>query len=213
MSSKFWAVIGAILVIFFGILIFRGDHEAAAPASNKLTSHVKGEGAKSVTLVEYGDFQCPACESYNPVVDQIFAKYSADIKLQFRNFPLTSLHPNAFAAARAAEAAALQNKFWEMHDTLYASQNWQQWTVSSSPMSFFEAYAKQLGLNAATFKKDYVSDAVNKAINADRDEGNRLGITGTPTFFLDDKKLSVAANADDFSRLIDAEIAKKAKTQ
>jgi protein-disulfide isomerase len=171
-----------------------------------------GQGAKGVTLVEYGDYQCPFCEAYYPTVKQVEQLYDADIHFQFRNFPLTSLHQNAFAAARTAEAAGLQNKFWEMHDALYEAGNWQLWSESRNPTDFFNRLAGQLGLNVTQFKQDYASDKVNKLINADLAEGRKLGVTGTPSFFIDGKKVDINNDLASFKKIIDAEIAKK-KTQ
>jgi protein-disulfide isomerase len=138
---------------------------------------------------------------------------------QVRNLPLTSLHPNAFSAARAAEAAGLQNKYWEMHDALYENQT--AWSASSNPLSFFDAYATQLGLNKASFDKDYASEQVNNAINADTAAFGKTGDEmATPTFYLDGKKLdnttlidtSGRPSAASFEKVINAEIAKKTQS-
>lgn len=215
MSKQFWGVVVIIILIFVGIFAVSGNksNTSSKNSSNKtLTQHVEGKGTTGVTLTEYGDFQCPYCEQYSSTVQQVQAKYGDQIKFQFRNFPLTSLHQNAFAAARAAEAAALQNKYWEMHDALYLSTNWQTWTGASDPIPYFNNYAQQLGLNVTQFKTDYRSSKVNDLINADMSEGNRLGITGTPSFFLDGKQVEVGNTTAGFQKLIDAEIAKKAPT-
>jgi len=119
--------------------------------------------------------------------------------------------PRTKRRARAAEAPALQNKFWEMHDALYETQN--QWSSSSDPSSLFTQYAQQLGLNITKFKADYASIKVNDLINADLAEANKLNLTGTPTFILDGKQIQVGqANTAKtaFESLINAEIAKKA---
>lgn len=216
MSKQFWAVLIVIVAVLVGVFAFTGKEDKSSSGSTKVTAskHITGEGKKGVTLLEYGDFQCPACQQYETVVEQVREKYKSDIYFQFRNFPLTSLHPNAFAAARAAEAANLQGKFWEMHDTLYQTANWQQWTGASAPTSFFNQYAGQLGLDVNKFKEDYASEKVNDIVNADLSEANKLGLTGTPSFFLNGKKLdNVQADLGAFSKLIDAEIAKKASSQ
>ncbi len=136
------------------------------------------------------------------------AEFNDQIKFQFRNFPLVSIHPNAFAGARAAEAGALQNKFWEMHDLLYENQS--QWSAASDPTPYFTQYAKQLGLNAAQFQTDFASSKVNDLVNADLAEGNKLGVSATPTFYLDGKKVDIANDITAFEKLIKDEIAKKA---
>jgi protein-disulfide isomerase len=212
MSKQFWGVVIVVVLLFVGIFAIGGSGSKGddKKSTGTLTQHVEGKGTTGVTLVEYGDFQCPYCEQYSSTVQQVQAKYGDQIKFQFRNYPLTSLHPNAFAAARAAEAAGLQNKYWEMHDALYQPANWQVWTGASDAVPYFNQYAQQLGLNVDQFKKDYLSSKVNDLINSDMAEGNKLGITGTPTFFLDGKKIEVGNTVDGFTKLIDAEIAKKA---
>jgi protein-disulfide isomerase len=224
MDKRFWAVIGIIIVVFFGIIIVN-NRKASAPdgsnnstsskSSNQPTNHVKGENAKNVTLVEYGDFQCPVCGAYEPTVEQVYEKYKADIHFQFRNFPLQQIHQNAFAGARAAEAADKQGKYWEMHDSLYAHQN--EWSATSTPLNAFTGYATTLGMDAKKFQADFSSDAVNKAVNADIKEGEKLNISGTPTFYLNGKQLeneqvsdNRAPSIEKFSKLIDEEIAKQA---
>jgi protein-disulfide isomerase len=107
------------------------------------------------------------------------------------------VHPNAFSAARAAEAADMQGKFWQMHDTLYNPSNWQEWSVSSNPVPYYTAYAKQLGLNMTKFNKDFGSSAVNNRINADLNAfASTKQPTATPTFFLNGKYVANAKLVD-----------------
>ena len=212
MSKTFWAIVAIIVVIFGGILIFKGD-KANAPTgtNNKVqpTSHTLGAGTTGVTLQEYGDYECPFCSQFYPIVKQVTSDYGDKIKFQFSHLPLLQIHPNAFAAARAAEAAGKQGKFWEMHDMLYQNQN--SWASASNPQPTFDSYAQQLGLNTAQFKKDAASSQVNDAINADINKFNTLGYEeSTPTFILDGKKVTVGYDVNAFKKLIDAEIAKKA---
>ena len=222
MSKGFWIVVAAIVVMFGGILWLKGNNKAGAPSNGaQPTNHVEGLGQKHVTLVEYGDYECPYCEQYYPVVKQVAATYNSEIVFQFRNLPLTQIHPNAFAGARAAEAAALQNKFWQMHDALYDNQ--MQWVNSSDPTIFFNQYASQLGLNVTKFKADFAGTQVNNSINADIAAFNKTGNElATPTFFLDGKKINpgislesdgqtanVPASVALFAKLIDQAIAAK----
>ncbi|MGC1176778.1 MAG: thioredoxin domain-containing protein [Candidatus Saccharimonadales bacterium] len=220
MSKQFWGVIVVIILIFVGIFALGGNSSKTSGtkgSSSALTNHVEGKGTTHVTLVEYGDYQCPFCGEYYPTVKQVQSEFNDRIIFQFRNFPLVSIHQNAFAGARAAEAAALQGKFWQMHDLLYENQT--QWSGGSDPSSFFTQYAQQLRLNVAQFKNDYASSKVNDAVNADMAEGNKLKIDSTPTFILDGKELDVRQLVDSsnqpsvsaFEKLINAEIAKKAK--
>lgn len=210
MDKRFWGILAAIAVLLGGIYFLTGssnDSGAQGGEAGTLTNHVKGEGASGVTLTEYGDFECPACAQYYPIVKQVYEKYKGDIKLQFRNFPLFQIHQNAIAAARAAEAADMQGKFWEMHDKLYENQ--QAWTTSRSPQNEFEGYAKELGLNVEKFKTDLKSRTTNDRVQADIREGNRLKVESTPTFFIDGKKISNPGGLEDFNKVIEAAIEQK----
>lgn len=212
MSKQFWGVIIAIIVVFVGIFVLTGNNDSKSNSSGKGTAsqHVSGKGQERVTLVEYGDYQCPYCGQYYPILKQVTEKFNDQITFQFRNFPLSNVHQNAFAASRAAEAAGLQGKFWEMHDKLYENQA--AWSASSDPSVFFDQYASQLGLNVETFKKDSASSKVNDIINADMAEGNRLHVTATPTFFLDGKKIEVSQSVAAFEKVLKDAIAKKQPT-
>ena len=216
MDKRFAAILVAIVIGLGGVFWLTGkksgsSSSSSSKASASLSNHLLGGNAKGVTLVEYGDFQCPYCGEYYPLVKQVSEKYKTDIAIQFRNFPLTSIHKNAFAAARAAEAADKQGKYWEMHDQLYETQDKNGksgWVASSNPLDeYFVGYAKTLGLNTDKFKQDFASSAVNDTINADYDAGQKLNITGTPSFFLQGKKLDPApTDIDGFSKAIDQAI-------
>lgn len=216
MSKQFWAVIAAIVVIFLGIFALGGkksDNGNSSNSNKTLTNHVIGNASSGVKLVEYGDYQCPYCEAYAPTVQQIQEEYKDKVQFQFRNYPLTQAHPNAFAAARAAEAAGLQNKFWEMHEALYSGANYSAWTTAKDPYTLFEGYAKQLGLNTTQFKSDFASNKVNDLINGDMEEGNRIGITGTPSFFINGKAVQIANSPEAFRKVLDQAIAQQAKAK
>jgi protein-disulfide isomerase len=213
MSKQFWGVIIIVVLALVGVFVLSGNKsnsssKSGSGSTSTLTQHIEGQGKSGVTLVEYGDYECPYCGQYFPTVKQIETEYDQQIYFQFRNFPLVSIHQNAFASARAAEAAGLQDKFWEMNNALYESQT--QWSSASNAPPIFDQYATQLGLNLTKFKSDYASGKVNNLINADMAEGNKLGIQGTPTFFLDGKQIQVANSPATFEKLINAEIAKKA---
>jgi protein-disulfide isomerase len=209
MDKRFFAILGAIIIIFIGVVFFTHRGSSNNAASNaKATSHVEGKGSTGVKLVEYGDYECPACGEYYQPVHQTFQKYKKQIYFQFRNFPLTHIHQNAFTAARAAEAAGLQGKYFGMHDKLYANRT--QWIEASDPYSYFQNYARQLGLDLKQFKKDFGSSKVNAKINADKAKGQKLGINATPTFYLDGKKLkNPNPTVQTFSKLINKAIKKK----
>lgn len=203
MDKRFLTILGAIIIIFVGVFAFNQKTSTTDSASNgKPTSHITGEGAKKVTLIEYGDYECPVCLGYYQPLKDAVAQTSKDIYFQFRNLPLSQIHPNAFSSARAAEAAGVQNKYWEMHDLLYENQdpNGQAgWVVSKNALEdYYVKFAKQIGLNEAQFRQDYASDKVNSAINADVAEFDKTKQQkATPTFFLDGKYIENAKFVDD----------------
>lgn len=209
MDKRFWVIVGAILIVFVGFIVINNKDKASAPESDSKgtpTENVRGEGA--ITLVEYGDFQCPACAQYFPIVEQVAEKYEGQMKFQFRNFPLVSIHPNAFAAARASEAAAQQGKFWEMYEKLFSNQ--QDWSSSKNPRGNFDNYAKQIGLDTEKFKTDFASSRTNGTINADIAAAEKAGAQSTPTFVLDGKKIdNPQPSVDAFSKIIDEAIKNK----
>lgn len=196
----------ACVAIFLGI-IFTTKDKADAPnggSSSQLTNHVTGNGKSGVVLIEYGDFNCSACFRYYPIVKQVKEKYKDDIIFQFRHYPLVELHQNALVGARAAEAAGLQGKFWEMHDILF--ENFLEWEKTTNPSSFFEEYAKQIGLDVEKFRQDSKSEQVNDAVQADRAEAKRLEFGGTPTFVLDGKKVELLPTMESFETALNQAI-------
>lgn len=210
MSKRFLIVLVVLTVAFGGFIWFSKAKEAKAPSNtsnSKNSNHTQGAGNKKVTIVEYGDFECPACGAYYPLVEEARQKYGDDITFQFKHFPLVQIHKNAMAAHRAAEAADKQGKFWEMYNLLYSQQ--QSWTTSGNAPTIMEAYAQQLGLNLEQFKADVASSAVNDIINADVKSGQALGINSTPTFYINDKKIDPLPerSVEAFTKLIDEAIA------
>ena len=216
MDKRFLAIIGVIVVVFLGVVLFSNhggsNSKSSSGSPGQPTNHVAGTLNSKVTLVDYGDDECPVCESYFSTVQQVAQKYNTQVKFQFRNLPLLQIHPNAYAGARAAEAADLQGKFWQMHDLLYDPQNWNAWSTSSNPNPYFWQYAQQLGLNVSKFKTDFSGDQVNNRIQADLAAFSKTGQQeATPTFFLNGKYVPnsklVDANGpsvDAFSKVLDA---------
>lgn len=215
MSKQFWAVIAGIVIVLVGIFVLTGDKSDNTnknTSGDAATSHIKGQSTTGVKLVVFGDYQCPYCTLYHPTIKQVTEEYGDKISVQFVNFPLPSLHQNAFAAARAAEAADKQGKFWEMYDLIYTNSDpngANGWVSSKSPSTFFNQYAAQLKLNMDQFKKDYASSAVNDAINADMSKGNKLGIEGTPAFLVNGKKVTIQNTVEDFKKVLDEAIKNK----
>lgn len=203
-SKQFIIIVIVVVGILFGIFSFSNKSENKQSSSNSSangSSHIVGNTKSKVTLIEYGDFQCPACKSYYPIVKQIKEEYSDRIAFQFKHFPLVQIHPNAFVSARAAEAAGKQGKFFEMHDVLYENQD--SWAQSTSPNSIFESYAQQLGLNLDQFKKDMVSEEIATIINADVKSAQAIGGNSTPTFAINNKKIENPKTLDEFKKVID----------
>lgn len=159
----------------------------------------------TVTLVEFADYQCPACGSYAPVVKQLLGEFEGKLNLVYRNFPLLK-HKNARIAAEAAEAAGEQGKFWEMHGKLFESQA--QWSEAGNAKEVFIGYAQQLGLDTDRFKRDLGSDRIRQKIDRDFGDGSVLGVNATPTFYLQGEKLRNPSNYEDFKTLIQAALLK-----
>jgi len=165
---------------------------AASEQNGNIGDHTKGSEDNKVILVEYGDYQCPSCGQAFPGVNTIVEEYNDDLTFVFRNFPLTSIHPNAKAASAVAEAAGLQGKYWEMHDLLYENQD--DWSAldASKRTDMFTRYATTIGLNVETFKTDLTSKPVNQKINFDMAVGKSVNVSATPSFFLNGEKLDEA---------------------
>ncbi|MGV9001414.1 MAG: DsbA family protein [Candidatus Saccharimonadaceae bacterium] len=162
---------------------------AASQQNGNIGDHVKGSDSNKILFVEYADYQCPSCAGAYPNMKTIMQEYSDSVTFVFRNFPLTSIHPNAKAAAATAEAAGLQGKYWEMHDILYQKQN--DWSALSTSQrtTVFNSYASELGLNVDQLTKDVASKNVGQKISFDLALGKSIDVSATPTFFLDGKKI------------------------
>ena len=139
--------------------------------------HAQGPEDAQVTLVEYGDYQCPFCGRAHGVLRELLKQTGDKVRLAFRNFPLTEIHANAERAAQAAEAAAAQGRFWEMHDMLYEHQE-------SLEDEDLRSYAATLGLDQRRFETDVANSAYSERIREDFMSGVRSGVNGTPTFFI-----------------------------
>ena len=209
MSKKAWIIFAAICVVLLGGLVYLSSKDRVDVSnidtskaqkgderSGGIADRVYGKADSKVVLIEYGDFQCPGCGAAFSTIHTLKEKYKDQLAFVFRNFPLASIHPNARAAAAAAEAAGLQNKYWEMHDKLYENQNSWGSTASNERTNVFAVYAQELGLNVDRFKTDLASETVNKKINFDQALGKKIGVNATPTFYLNDKKLDSIQSAD-----------------
>ena len=212
-----WIVIGAssliFLVLFVGLIWSaktkkQAEQVAATTATTfENTGHIKGNASAAATLTEFADFQCPACKAYHPIVNSLMGLYPDDLKLQYKQFPISTIHHNAIAAGVAAEAAARQDKFFEMSDLLFDGQA--EWEGLDNPQSRFLEYAKDLKLDLEKFKKDSQDKSLEATIETMRNEGIKKGVLGTPTFFLNGKKLENPSTLEAFDKLILEATAKK----
>lgn len=201
MSKPVWIAIVVVVALFAGVLWLQGKESYPAPDNAVQTRHIIGKADAIVSLVEYSDFQCPACKLYYPIIEQIIQKYGDRISFEYRHYPLATIHRHAFAAARASEAAAQQGKFWEMYRKLFENQ--QLWESAGDAQEIFVSFAANIGLDVAQFEKDFASSQTNSAINASIAEFNGQNLSkSTPTFLLDGTKIE-ARSVEDFSALIE----------
>lgn len=150
-------------------------------------AHAMGDPNAPVMLEEFGDFECLPCGSAYPVLKNLKKEFGSDVVIVFRQFPLVAKHAHAMDAARAAEAAGFQGKFWPMHDLLYENQK--TWRTAAAPQPLFAEYAEQIGLELNSFKRDVAGDTVNQRIALDRERGYWIGVNSTPTVFLNGREV------------------------
>ena len=170
-------------------------------------AHTLGPATAPARLEEFGDFECPPCGMLHPILKQLQAEFGpTKLRLILREFPLVPNHAHALAAARAAEAAGLQGKFWEMHDIIYEHQK--DWHEAFDVRPIFEGYAKTIGLDVAQFAQDNTSEIVEQRIFLDGKRAHSLGVQGTPTVFLNGKEVPFQSLAPDkLKELINNELA------
>ena len=185
-------IIGSVLLIFaVGYLFSRTPAPSSTSAVDRTAleadlAHTKGatESAK-ITVVEFSDFQCPACRATEPLVAQLAQEYSANVKFAFRHFPLENIHANARAAAIAAEAAAKQNAFWQYHDVLFDKQDeWSEVTDQAKLSELFVSYAADIQLSTDQFKSDLDNPETAGRVTSDSALANQLQVNATPSFFV-----------------------------
>src|SRR5882762_10446845 len=180
-------------------LLLRSNQRA--DSSSRTDTHSSDSANKNVpantvvTLEEFGDYQCPACGQLHPTLKKLKQEYGDRLNFIFRNLPLTKVHQNALAAAQAAEAARVQDRFWEMHDLLYENQA--LWKDDINPRSIFIKFATDLGLNTWQFTRDMDDKQVQMRIEADVDAAAKQGIDGTPTILINGRKLRAEMTTPD----------------
>jgi protein-disulfide isomerase len=179
---------------------------ASLPAVNGNSGHYRGDSNAPLTLVEYGDYQCPPCASFNIVINEVLGRYGDKVRLEFRHYPLTPIHANAMQAAIAVEAAGEQGHYWQMHDALLQSQ--QQWAHAENPQSAFEQIAGRIGLDQKRFMQSLQApEEFQQRITNDIAGGRDVHIEATPTFFLNGRRLEqVQPTVEYFAAAIDEEM-------
>jgi len=230
-KATIWFIVIFIVVVTAGVII-AGAYSSGTSSSDANAGFVsttapgitasdwaEGNPNAKVTLIEYGDFECPACGEYFPVMQQLYQNYSSTVLFVFRNFPLTTIHPFAQIGAQAAEAAGLEGgaaKYWAMHDMLYTEQT--QWsgntalTPSQVVSQYFDGYAQSIGLDVNTFNADINATSVLDKIQTDVTGGNAAQIDHTPTFFVNLQQIPNPTGLSDFENTLNEALASSTGT-
>lgn len=200
-------IIISFILLYLIYLLINKPTQTYFPEINVITKNdlIKWSPDKKIILVEYSDFQCPWCKTFHDFLQEFESSKSANfpitkkVMLVFRHFPLYQSHPASMDAAYAAQATALQGKFWEMDDQLFGKQ--EIWSVSANPRQEFINMAKEIKLDIEKFKSDMDSKVVKDKVQADLASGNQAGVNSTPTFFLNGKKMEFTT-LDEFKKLL-----------
>lgn len=203
-DGKFFIlVVIAAVIVLGGIIAFGGKNKSPTSSETKIdtqTGQKLGPDSASVKIIEFGDFQCPACALAAPELRRAEEKNRNQVQVIYRHFPLPS-HNNAVISAISSEAAGEQNKFWEMYDLLYSRQ--QEWSAANNPEDIFVGYADSIGLDENRFRNDLKSDRLKSRIESDKTYANSLGVNQTPTFYINDKQVIGVQPADAWQKLIE----------
>ena len=202
-KNTIYIVLGVValsLLLMFASQYLTEKSVSGTVGALSATDHIDGNKDAKTVLIEYGDYQCPACASYDPMVAQVVADLGQDIAFSFRHFPLQQ-HGQALLAAYAAEAAGVQGKFWEMHAKLYENQT--VWAGQANARDLFISFAKDLGLDVQKFQNDLDSQTIKEKVQSDLTGGRTAGVDATPTFYINGKKVSsTPQNAEEFKALL-----------
>jgi protein-disulfide isomerase len=213
MSKVAWIIFTVIIVALVGGLVaysristpstdvgsINSNSVLAANEQNgQIGDQVYGNKDSTVIFVEYGDFQCPSCAAVSPQIKKALDAYKDRVAFVYRNFPLTTIHPNARLAAAAAEAAGLQGKYWEMHDLLYEEQAAWRDVTGDDRTNVFVNFASQLELDTGKFTSDLGSSEINRKISFDQALGKKVGVSATPSFFLN----GTALTSEDSTKIV-----------
>lgn len=217
-----WIAIGTISAVFLGFFVFlvvslkNNNPNLAETDGTQVQLSNSGEfrvaegstapvEERPVTIVEFADIQCPACRQYHPIIKSLLEIYPETVALNFKHFPIMSIHPNAMPSAVAAEAAGRQDKFFEMVDLLFERQD--AWARVPNPQSIFIEYARELELDVDQFTADLEDEELSNKVEAQRAEGINAGVNSTPTFFINGIKIQNPSDISGFQAIIDSILA------
>lgn len=179
-------VIVAVIVVVGVIRAISGFGDG--PTSGDAPDPTKGNVNATVHVVEYSDFQCPFCATTGPLLSRLATEFGDKISIEYNDFPLTTIHDNAFPAAEAAQCAFQQDKFWEYHDTLFLKQS--AWSIERDPLDLFKQYASELELDTEQFADCVQSHDTRASIREDMQEGAQADVSGTPTIFVNGNRVA-----------------------
>lgn len=208
------SVVIIITIVVLAMVYFVNNSDKENIGENKNSNNsivlnesdwIRGDVNAKVVIVEYADFECPACAAYHGLVKEMGEKFKDEsVAFVFRHFPLSQIHRNALLSAQATEAAGVQGKFWEMHDIIFETQT--DWSEKNNAKEIFTAYADTLGLNKEQFLSDLDSKVIKEKIAENYKGGAKLGVNGTPTFFVNGNKIQNPRSAEEFEALITKEL-------
>ena len=197
------------------VFLSRGSDQPSEPSNAPTHANIKGGGhfrgpvsgdKPELTLVEFGDYQCPSCGAYHPLVKEILNRYPKQLRLEFHHYPLISIHPNSMAASMAAEAAGEQGHYWEMHDLLFEYQA--QWANTPNPEPVFLSFASRIGIDSNAFQRSLRSPELQQRILKDVERAQDAKVEAVPTFFINGDRVPIKPSMEDFGQVIDSHLHK-----
>lgn len=196
-------VLGLSLLAVFGVAVLLSRMEQRGVDPSVVIGDARfatGSAQPKVTIVEFSDFQCPACREKAPIVKRVVSEHSSEVRLVYRHLPITTAHGHAFDAALAVEIAGEKGKFWEMHDLLFERQD--EWAVAKDVRNIFSSYAEELGMDRKAFSDAWASPQYAQRIKNDMKDGRTLGILSTPTVFVEGKLVPVERLSETVAELL-----------
>lgn len=207
-ETKILGIIGVVTAILVvGAVFFLSKESKPKPADTSLlireNSNKISTDSGKLTIVEFGDYECPACGAVYPGLKQVLSEYSGKVNFVYRHFPLMQ-HKSAEIAAAAAEASGMQGKYWDMHNMLYERQD--EWDEGADALGFFRKYATEIGLDVEKFVSDMGSEQAKQKVRNDLTDGLALGINSTPSFFFDGELYKKGFSYNDFKTEIESRL-------